>query len=43
MERQTSADSDWKEEIPLLPHSVLAFSFNFAIDSAEKWNILSRS
>lgn len=44
MDLHTSADRDWKEEIvPLPPHSELAFSFNFAIDSAEKWIILSRS
>ena len=44
MDRHTNAVKDCNEEIvPLAPQSALAFAFNFAIDSAEKWNILSRN
>ncbi|KAL9313018.1 hypothetical protein ACSQ67_018470 [Phaseolus vulgaris] len=38
---QTSADNDWKEEILVVLDSELALAFSAAIDSAEKWKILS--
>ena len=43
MDLQTSADNAWKEEILLLLHSAFAFALSFAIDSDEKWKILSLS
>lgn len=43
MDLQTSADNAWKEEILLLLHSGFAFALSFAIDSDEKWKILSLS
>ncbi|RDX59162.1 hypothetical protein CR513_61893, partial [Mucuna pruriens] len=41
MDLQKSADKDWNEDIFVELDSEFAFAFNFAIDSAEKWKILS--